>query len=40
LRVHVDLAEAIRVGSPQAAAEAAETLLDWITHALEGSFGQ
>lgn len=29
-----------RVGSPQAAAGAAETLLDWITHALEGSFGQ
>jgi DNA-binding FadR family transcriptional regulator len=40
LRVHIDLAEAIRVGRPQAAAEAADALLDWITHAWEDSFGQ
>jgi DNA-binding FadR family transcriptional regulator len=40
LRVHVNLARAIRSGSPRAAAKAADELLDWTTEALDAGRGK
>jgi DNA-binding FadR family transcriptional regulator len=39
LRVHVNLARAIRSGSPRAAAKAADELFDWTTEALDAGRG-